>query len=181
MHVGNDRAMTRFTHGDLDVGLAFDFECFATCRQLGPTIGRTRLALVVNLFEIQILNVWTGIGEAPGDPFGAPQNHPRPARKCCACHFNAGCLLLGEIPDRRGRERQMWVVREQWFAARGVDAIDHPIVRSDAFNASGKEHQRYRGIDACRFSFCGRHSINRFVKRGVVTMRRQLVARLRWH
>src|SRR5437660_9367601 len=62
---------------DHDLRLAFHMNHFAAHFRLLPTFGSEVLALVVEIFDVQILHGWADIGESPRHAAVMSDNHVR--------------------------------------------------------------------------------------------------------
>ena len=97
----------------------------------------------IELFDVEILNVRADICHTPGDSIVVTYNHSGQAGRGDARDADARRAQMYEIPDRRRRCRQVWIVREQRLAGLGALAADNPVVaRGQAFSVETNSLER---------------------------------------
>ena len=110
--------MAGASHGVRQVGHAFDTNGFLPRFKRLPALGRLVLRGVgrVDFFQIQVLHIGTGVGEAPSHASVMAQNHQRHARQRGANHVLVGRLQMRIKPNRRCAQTQVRVVGKQGLA-----------------------------------------------------------------
>ncbi len=109
-HIGDQRAVARGAHHDRHVRLSLYLDHFAVGRELLPSLRREYPAFAVDAFDVQILHIRAGVGEAPGDLAVASQHDCGHARQRRPHHVESRRRQMREIPDRGGGQAQVRVV-----------------------------------------------------------------------
>src|SRR5438477_4475886 len=94
--------------------------------RVAPTRGRQVTLRVsrIKLLDVEVLHVWTNIGEAPRDTIAVPDNYARQASRSHACYSDTGTAKMDHVPNRRRSRRKVWIIGEQRLAANRVLAAD---------------------------------------------------------
>ena len=135
--VRDHRPVARAPPGHGDVGTALDLDDLSAGLERRPAVGGAVAAGVggIDLLQVEVLDVGSGVGEAPGDVLVLPQHHHRQARQRCPSHFQAGGLEAREVPQRGRAELEVRVVGQQRPAGAGVRPGDDPVVGAHALDA----------------------------------------------
>src|SRR5262245_57987471 len=113
-----------------DIARALHLDLFVANNGLLPTTRRQVLLGIVwiKLLQIKILNVWTNIGEPPGNTIVVADYDARQTRRGDAGYANARRIQMDQVPDRRGGGAQMWIVGEERLAGRRQLTANHPVI-----------------------------------------------------
>ena len=117
-HVADHGAVPRNAHIEIDSRRALDLDRFVHDRERAMTVRRDVAAGAIELLEIEVLHVGTGIGCAPRDLVVAPDDDARHAGQRRTDLIEARRMQVSEVPDVRRAQPEMRIVGEQRFAAR---------------------------------------------------------------
>ncbi len=127
-HVADHRAVARDAYVQLRVGPAFDLDRLAHHRE-GPRAVRCDVAaLVVELLEIQVLHVRTGVRCTPGDAVVPADDHTRHAGQRGTDRVDSRRMQMGEVPDVWCGQPEVRVVGHHRLAAGATRTGNHPAV-----------------------------------------------------
>ena len=167
--VADHRAVAGASHRVGDIGLSLDSDGGGAGFDVLPAVWGLhplRVAWVQPL-QVQVLDVWAGVGKGPCHTVGAPQHHKGQAwqgrphdlqrgNDRAIARLTRGCLQAGKVPDRRCAQAQMGVIGQQRFAAGRARARQHPVVTALAPRVTGLGHKLARPVLPRPLGRCGR-------------------------
>ena len=180
--VRDHRPVAGGAHGVQHIGLALDLDDLLPGLEPGPAVGRLVLVGIVGLDALQIgvLHVGPGVGQAPGDVLVLAHQHAGHAGQGGAGDLQARHVDAGEVPQRRGRELEVRITRQQRFAGGGAAAGQHPAVRAHAVHLAlgcGGQQAQQAGLTGGLVAV----QLEGFVERCVIQAGRHRIARVRRH
>ena len=143
--VGDDRAVPRGHHIQIDLRLALYLDDLFAMLRLHPALRRQVFALVVELLDVNVFDVRAEIGKSPRDVAIVSHDDERHARQRDAGDIEVSGREMGLIPDVGDAQVKVHVVRQQRLARRRVRAGDNPVV-----GAGTRGDRPAASLQACR-------------------------------
>ena len=124
------RAVPRLAHVQHHVLVVPDPDALASDLELAPAVRGevARWIRRVDPFDEQVLDVGSGVGEAPGGTGVVPEHDHRHAGHGRSDDVPPRPGEVREVPDRGCREPEVRIVREDRLAGRAPRTVDHPAI-----------------------------------------------------
>src|SRR6266567_1171779 len=130
----HDRAVAG--HGDFEVFIRLSLDANRFVKDLRLCPGAFYAVLIgegwIESLDVEVLNVCTIVGEAPGDAVVMTDDNHRRPRQRKAFDVPAGCREVNFVPDWRNPEIEMGVIGQQRLASGSMRATHNPMVAAKA-------------------------------------------------
>src|SRR5581483_1006332 len=130
--LGDDGSVPRDGHVNRRVGLVLYVDDLAAVFEITPTLRGQILSLVVDCFNVEVLDGWPDVGESPTDALVVSDNHKGQAGQTHAGHIEIAAAQVHFVPEIWHLVVQVHIVRQQRLSCDGMRSGDDPVIRSGA-------------------------------------------------